>query len=454
MTAIARPRAASGPFGQALAVLAVASAWAIHLPLGSKYLVYLLCAVLAMSWLVKSGQVRAALRWPALAWPLALWLVLVLSASWSTAPPDAQWSHAWHYGRWLFMPLIALACPAEAARRGLRHFAVASTAVGVLMIADHLHHLPASALWSTTLGAMGNQRIAVSLLLALSAALALTLALDARHGRRQRLAWLLAAATTALAVTLQDRRTGMVALPVLLAALALSRQGIAAGASHDNTVDEDAPQDTPSLSSTPPPGSPTTTPPSRRRAWPRSAAALAGVALLAGLTWQQSDTVRARFAEGLAELQTYAPTGVVATSWGMRLRMIEVTLEMVRDKPVLGHGLGSWLSQWQRRARGGGSLLEEQLTPHNEYLLITEQAGVVGLALWLAVLATALASAWRAGRAGDAALLVWTAIAWSALFNVVVRDAKFALPLLMLAALAVAAGRDAQAEAKPPHAAA
>ena len=63
MHANAPARTASGRLGQTLAVAAVASAWAIYLPLGSKYLVYLLCALLAMTWLTRSGQVRATLRW-------------------------------------------------------------------------------------------------------------------------------------------------------------------------------------------------------------------------------------------------------------------------------------------------------------------------------------------------------------------------------------------------------
>ena len=394
---------ASGRVGLALGGLAVASAWAVYLPLGAKYLAYVLMAALSLGWLLSSGQLRAALRSPWLRAPLALWLLLVLSATWSTAPVEDRWSHVWHYGRVLFMPSIALACPAAAARRGLRHFVWASVLVAGLTVLDRFHPLPASVFWDSTVQAMGNQRIVTSLLLALGVALALIEAADAQQTPTRRVLWLLAAVVTALALTLQDRRTGMVALPVLLAALAVSRQR------------------------------------TRPHAVWRSAALLGGVALLAALTWQQSPSVRARFDEGLGELRAYQPTGVVATSWGMRMRMIDVTLDMVREKPLLGHGLGSWLTQWRQRTQGGGQLLEAQMTPHNEYLLITEQAGLVGLAVWLAVLATFLATAWRAGRAGEAALMVFVALAWSALFSVAIRDAKFAMSLMMLAGLAVAA---------------
>lgn len=400
--------AAGADWLTAWSVLAIAAAWTLYLPLGLQYLSYLLAGAAAAAWLWRVRQWPMALQWPMLAVPMLFWLLMLATAAWSTAPVADRWSHAWHYGRMLFMPLIALACPALAARRGLRHFVLASALVGALTILNHWHLLPAGALWSSTVEASGNQRIANSLWLALGVAMALVEAGDARQRPARRLAWLAAAVVTALALTLQDRRTGMVALPALLAVLAIAHQRQRAQ--------------------------------QHQRAQPlwRAGALLAGVALLAGLTWQQSPTVQARFAEGVAELRSYQPSGPVATSWGMRLRMNQITLQMVRDAPWLGHGLGSWLTLWHQRAGGGGTELEHQLTPHNEYLLITQQAGLAGLALWLAVLATGWRTAWRAGRAGQPALLVWTALAWAAMFNVAVRDAKFALPLLILAGLAMA----------------
>lgn len=396
---LAAVRFADGRAGLAMRGLAVAGAWAMYLPLGSKYLVYLLLGAVSLGWISRTSQWRAALRSPLAAVPLAMWLMLALSATWSAASFDESWTSAWHYGRLLFMPFIAMACPPLAARKGMRHFVLASALVAGLTVLDRFHPLPAHALWSSTVQALGNQRIATSLLLAIGVSFALVEAADLRTPVRQRLLWLAAAVFIAVALTLQDRRTGMVALPVLLAALALSRQ----------------------------------------RSWWRGTALLGGVVLLALLTWHQSDTVRARFAEGVHELRTYRSDGEIATSWGMRVRMIELTLQMVKDRPIAGHGLASWVGQWHQRAQGGGKLLEEQLTPHNEYLLIAEQAGLIGLLLWLAVLATYLRSAWQAGPDGSAALMVWVAIAWSAVFNVAVRDAKFALPLFLLSALALAA---------------
>ncbi len=381
--------------------LAIASAWASYLPLGSKYFCYLSSALVAGVWLWQTGGWRALSRWPPLLAPLALWLLMALSAAWSSAAPSDMLSHLWHYGRMLLVPLIALALPPAWGRRALEHFVLASVLFATLTTVDRLQLLPVGDLLITSANAAGHQRIVTSLLLALGVALALARASDASFSRKQRVAWLFAAVVIALGLSLQDRRTGMLALPVLLAALAIARQ----------------------------------------RSWRRSSLLLGGVVVLAAFTWHTSSSVRDRFTEGLGELEAYRSSGVVDTSWGMRARLAELTVEMVGDKPLLGHGIGSWRSQWQQRSKGGGRLLEEHTSPHSEVLLIAAQTGTVGVALWIAMLATYLAQAWRAGRAGNDSLLVWTAIAWTALFAATIRDAKFALPLLMLAGLALAAGR-------------
>lgn len=390
---------------RAVGALAAAVAWVVYLPLGLQYLCLFVGGALAAHQLTVSRRWHELARWPLMQSLLALWLLLAVSAGWADAPRADVVSHLWHYGRLMLLPIMALACPPAAGRRGLQHFVVASVAVALLTLADRLHGLPASPLWASTLDANGNQRIATSLLMALGAALSLWLASDTARPPRQRLAWLLASVVVSLGLSLQDRRTGLVVLPLLLALLSFARQ----------------------------------------RSWWRRGLLVSGVVLLAMLAWQTSGSVRARFDEGLSELRTYRSTGEVATSWGMRVRMIDLTLDIVREKPVLGHGIATWLTLWRARAGGGGALLEAQLTPHNEYLLIASQVGVVGLGIWLAALAAGMAQGWRAGRAGDAALLAWVAIAAAGLFNVVVRDAKFALPLMLLAALAIAASRSAPA---------
>lgn len=390
-------RPALKPADRALGAVVVGGAWAIYLPLGMMYLALLLTLLLSGWVLMGQQRWREVMTAPGLRWAAALAALMALSALWSAAPAAEMPGQVWHYLLCTGLPLVTLGCPPEAAQRALGHFVAASALVAVLVVLGHFGLLPASPLWRTTVDAVGNQRIGTSLWLALGCALAVARASSARAGRSR---WLLAGVITALALSLQDRRTGMALLPLLLLALAFTK-------GH-----------------------------SRSLRW----GAAAVVVLAAALAWQASSTVRARFAEGITELQAPAAAATVATSWGQRLQMVHITLDMIREAPLLGHGVGGWLVQWQQRTVPG-TPLAKQTTPHNEYLMVASQTGLVGLALLIGWLLAQLRAALRQGDAGVVALLVWLSMAGAGLFNVVLRDAKFGVPLLMLAALAGAMAR-------------
>ena len=144
--------------------------------------------------------------------------------------------------------------------------------------------------------------------------------------------------------------------------------------------------------------------------------------------------------EGYADLSTYSSSAPAVTSWGMRVRMFEITSDMVGERPVFGHGLGSWQLLWDQRV-APGTRLADNSTPHNEYLLVASQAGVLAAVLLLAWLLAMIAFAVRAGALGIPGLMAWLTFALVGLANAVLRDAKFALPLLLLAALATALGQ-------------
>jgi O-antigen ligase len=248
----------------------------------------------------------------------------------------------------------------------------------------------------------GNQRIAYSLLLALGGALALQQAVDAGPGRT-RVLLVVAAPLCLAALAEQDRRSGMLTAPLLLAVLTLAQP--------------------------------------RMRGRRLRALALIGVVMLAvGLG---STNVRQRFAEGVAELQAYRASGPVDTSWGMRMRMFEVTGRLVQERPLVGWGVGSWAMLWRERVHGE-AILTGHTTPHNEYLLLAQQGGAVALLLAFALWLQALRGIRRRGAPALPALLVLAAITWAGAFNVVLRDAKFALALLALAMLSWAAARAGQ----------
>ena len=395
-----RPQDPPAPWPARTASLAAAAlALSCFLPLGSKYLAYLSCGAVAVLALQRAGGLTSLRQQPGVPATLALCALMAVSLLWTPAPLPFAVAQLGVFALVLLAAAIARACPAEFAHRVLRCFGVIAAAVGTLSVIDHLATLPASLWLASSIQADGNQRIVTSLLLALGAAISGVQAL-ASSTRWQRLLWSSAVLLALLGLASQDRRTGMVAVPVLLAVLLLARQ---------------------------------------RSLW-RSVAGLLGVAVLTVAAWQASPSVRARFDEGLREVQAYQSVDATKTSWGMRLRLTEHTVAMVREAPWLGHGVGSWRAVFVQRVEPG-LLISLNTTPHNEHLLMTAQLGLAGLALWLWLLAAQLLHAWRSGPPGYIALLVWTAVAWAGLFNVVLRDTRFALPLLLLAGFAGALAR-------------
>lgn len=395
------PRSAPRFAIRALDLAAYAVAWTAYLPLGTKYAAAF-AAALAAPWLLRDTALRSL---PGVRQVFALLAVLAVTALWTPAPWNEVTWHLLLYGMLLLAPWLGAAFAAETARRALRHFVAASLAVAALFALRGAGALPDAAWWlSSTVDASGNQRIANSILLAVGAATAAWFALQAA-GTAARGAWAAAAAAIAIGLVLQDRRSGMLLLPIIFVAWALVGQPTAA----------------------------------------RRVTVAAAVAMVTAAVWWSAPGARSRFEEGLAELRAGVAAEQVATSWGQRLAMLEITADMVRERPLAGHGVASWKTLWARRTRPG-TALAAQTAPHSEYLHVAQQAGVIGLAAFVWVMAAMLRASARLGPAGVPALVCWTAIACAGLFNSVLRDAKFSLPLLLLAALALAQARPAAAQ--------
>ncbi len=106
------------------------------------------------------------------------------------------------------------------------------------------------------------------------------------------------------------------------------------------------------------------------------------------------------------------------------------------EKPVLGHGVGSWLEQYPTRAKG----LETapMTTPHNDYLLYTAELGLVGLLALVGVFIRLGITAWRTkGAQGMQLLVISAALMFGSAFNAILRDWKFGLPMMILLAIAM-----------------
>jgi O-antigen ligase len=174
-----------------------------------------------------------------------------------------------------------------------------------------------------------------------------------------------------------------------------------------------------------------------RLSWKKSLM-LALVLFVAALgIWNVADNVRARAQETIRDVATFSEKPVMNTSTTIRLQMVVGSLEMIREKPVLGHGVGSWTPMFQERY--GARITEVATTPHNEYLLHLTEAGIVGMLallwlwlnqLWIAVRIQGVQGA-RLGSVTAAMIVV-------ALFAAIIRDATFALPFMVLLAIPLA----------------
>ena len=169
------------------------------------------------------------------------------------------------------------------------------------------------------------------------------------------------------------------------------------------------------------------------------------VVLVAGLAWQLSPPLRERTLVTIESVQAFSK-GEMGTGQGNRLQFVQKTGEMILEKPLLGHGVGSWLAQYPVRAKGLETA--EMSTPHNDYLLYGAELGAAGVLALLGVFACVLRMAWRTGGARGMQLMVMgAAFIIGCAFNAILRDWKFGLPMVIL--LAVALTNDHRASLKP-----
>jgi O-antigen ligase len=106
--------------------------------------------------------------------------------------------------------------------------------------------------------------------------------------------------------------------------------------------------------------------------------ALGGI-VLAG--YAASPRLQDRVHTTLAEYQAWAPYHGKMTSTGQRLDWYYATTRIVADSPLLGVGTGGFPVAFERKVVGRDIVMTHN--PHNEYLMITVQTGVLGLALLL-----------------------------------------------------------------------
>ena len=85
-----------------------------------------------------------------------------------------------------------------------------------------------------------------------------------------------------------------------------------------------------------------------------------------------------RINEGFANTQAFLQPKPEQTesSMGQRYTFWKYSLKLIAEKPLLGHGTGSFAKEYQRIAMG-----EQFITvnPHNEFVMVGVQLGLLGV---------------------------------------------------------------------------
>ncbi|CAM3615031.1 O-antigen ligase family protein [Nocardioides marinus] len=129
-------------------------------------------------------------------------------------------------------------------------------------------------------------------------------------------------------------------------------------------------------------------------------------------------------------------TAIAGQNVSERFYLWDAAARMALDRPVLGHGPGSFATEHTWFAsRLPVDARNDLDVAHNTYLEVAAEAGLLGLAVFLVLLGVGLAGAWRAWRAGSrlgaavVAGLVGTSVAACFITE------QFFLPLWLLCAM-------------------
>jgi O-antigen ligase len=331
-----------------LAGALVALLFSPSVTVGLEFLLYAL--------MLGSAELRARLagaaRQPLGAMVLLFWVVVTLGLAYSAAP----WRESigmWLGWRKLFLVLIAVALFDDLVwkrRLALLLVAVAllsalASYVGILLDVSYYKYLP---------GIVIRNHATQGMVFAAAAFAAAVLARYEPLPRRRILLLFSAVLLVTNIAFVTPGRSGYVVLVVLSAALALAWfEG------------------------------------GRALSFKRLAAAAGLVALSLALL-ASSPVVRQRTALGVTEVQTYEQAGADVTSMGQRVIYARNTLQLIAERPLFGYGTGAFGEIYGRKVDGRPGMEGLKIhDPHNQYLNIAAEHGLLGLLVFLALLASA-----------------------------------------------------------------
>jgi O-antigen ligase len=150
--------------------------------------------------------------------------------------------------------------------------------------------------------------------------------------------------------------------------------------------------------------------------------------LIGALLFAGSPKVRERLMGVKNDVQAFsAQDNRQTTSGGIRLGLWLTSIEIIREHPVIGTGVGSWSTEYNRmehRKKADHPDAGSNFNPHQEYLLWGVQLGFSGLVLFLGLMLAVVVDASRMDKpAARAAQSTIAALAAACLFNSSIYDA-------------------------------
>ncbi len=127
----------------------------------------------------------------------------------------------------------------------------------------------------------------------------------------------------------------------------------------------------------------------RGLAWPRALLGATGIAAIILSLVAASPVARQRIELGITEAQTYKARPAEMTSIGLRMIFWHDAVTLIGQRPVFGWGTGSYsIAQATLLDGRQGAAATPTIDPHNQYLKIAAENGLVGLGAFLLFLAT------------------------------------------------------------------
>lgn len=325
---------------------------------------------------------------------LVLLAIVLLSAALLSSGNDYRWHGIIHYLVFVFLLLFSAGCDDTAYRRAKLSFFIGTLYAGAVYCLAKLGWLPDWTIFSYYQQYVGNKSISLGIFLAIAAAWMLNEAFDANE-RRNMLLYLAAYAFTEwVVVQFAVTRTGTLMVYLLSALVIL-----------------------------------------RRLKFNRRSLAIVVVGFLVIIGVAVSNGDGNRRLKGVRSAITALQEGSAATGESNRLQFLRVTGAMIAERPITGFGIGGWRQEYPVRAQGLETAFMS--TPHNDYLLYGSELGVTGLILLAWIFGALVRQSLRSTSAKGTALLVVTvALIVSSMFNAMLRDWRFGVPLMLMIAIA------------------